>query len=115
MTQYFEEKSTQVTPEKLEAFGIEVFSRYGKAWELIEMLKAAEELAERELHGHITRMFYDSKAFICAFEVRDDELPPHTSELILSCLLNHISQFEWEEVVHHGGSLAASEQSDVIE
>lgn len=109
MTEYFEEKSTQVVPEKLEAFGIQVFSRYGKAWELIEMLKASEEMAERQVHGYIASMFYDSKACICSFEFSDEEPSPDTNEMILSCLLNHVSQFEWEGIVHHGGSLAASE------
>lgn len=102
---YSGEKSEQVAPGTLSAFGIKVQSRYGKAWELIEMLTLAQDLAEADLHTHIHEMFYDSKAFICSFELTDD-LPKAINDRILNLALNRISQFEFDGIVHHGNNLA---------
>jgi len=102
---YFGEKSEQVAPGTLSAFGIKLWSRYGKADELIEMLGFAQDLAEAELHGHVREMFYDSKAFICSFELTEG-LPQAVSDRILNLALNHISQFEFDGTVHHGNNLA---------
>jgi len=102
---YSGEKSEQVFPGTLTAFGIKVQSRYGKAWELIEMISLAQDLAEADLHIHIREMFYDSKAFICSFELAAD-LPQDANERILNLALNRISQFELDGIVHHGNSIA---------
>lgn len=65
MTDFFGEKSHQVEPEQLNAFGIKVWSRYGQVRELVEMLPFAEELAKQNIHYHIKEIFYNSKESLC--------------------------------------------------
>ena len=98
---YFDEKTTQVTPSTLVAFGIEIQSRYGKAWELAEMLNFMHDLARENLHGHVERVFYDSKANMCTFEI-PEVLTNEANQRILGFALEHISQFEFDDVVFHG-------------
>lgn len=102
---YFDEKSEQVTPDTLEAFGIKIQSRYGRARELREGLLFAEDLAEKGLHGFVLEVFFDSKADICSFSLGETDLFPQISQGILDCALEHISQFDWEGTVYHGKPL----------
>lgn len=97
---YFGEKSGQVFPGDLVAFGIKVWSRYGKAWELIEMLGLAQDLAEAGLHIHVRQMFYDSQAYICSFELSEG-LSDEDNERILSLALDRLDQFEFNGLVYH--------------
>ena len=102
---YFGEKSEQVAPGTLTAFGIKIWSRYGKAWELVEMLSLAQDLAEAGLHGHVREMFYDSKAYICSFELTGD-LSNGVNERILNLALERLDQFEFDGVVYHRNGMA---------
>lgn len=97
---YFEEKSVQVSPGTLMAFGIKVWSRYGKAWELIEMLGLAQDLAEAGLHIYVREMFYDSQACICSFEFSGD-IADEVSDRILNLALERVDQFEFKGIVYH--------------
>ena len=47
MKEFFGEKSQQIEPSALEAFGVMIHSRYGQAYELIELMSFAKLLAEK--------------------------------------------------------------------
>jgi hypothetical protein len=106
MIDFFDERTHQVQPSEFSSFGINITSRYGQAWELVELLNFTQELAEKKLHSFIDGIFYDSKADICTFSV-SKTLPKGISDAILKCALLHISQFEWEGIVHHGEPMYA--------
>lgn len=46
MTEYFDEKSEQISPRNITAFGINIESRYGKSQELVELIEFAHLVAE---------------------------------------------------------------------
>ncbi|TBW07888.1 hypothetical protein E0E52_10555 [Azotobacter chroococcum] len=71
---WFEEKAKQVSPAVVVAFGIELVSRYGKAGELREMLEFAEAVATERAERYVSKVFYDSKAGLCTFELVDGVL-----------------------------------------
>lgn len=66
---YFLEKAQQIEPSSLEAFGIKLSSRYGKAHELIEMIEFAKVIANDRGSQYIKEVFYDSKASMCRIEL----------------------------------------------
>ena len=49
MKEFFGEKSHQIEPSALEAFGVTIDSRYGQARELIELMNFAKLLAEKKV------------------------------------------------------------------
>ena len=109
MTDYFAEKSQQVEPSELVAFGITISSRYGDASELIEMMRFAEMVAQKKVSHYVRRVFYDTKANYCNIELdatvqRDDPV----ASAILDAATETISQFDWFGTVQHGGSLLKS-------
>lgn len=93
---YFEEKSFQVEPTVLKAFGIEIESRYGKSHELIEMLTFCEKLANNDLSG-IKKIFYDSKECICTFEFEFSFLSDNEEKLMIKLAKESITQFFWRD------------------
>ncbi|SFK45570.1 hypothetical protein [Azotobacter beijerinckii] len=97
---YFEEKAEQVSPAVVVAFGIELCSRYGKAAELREMLAFAEAVAIERAERYVSKVFYDSAANLCTFELADgvQRFDP------VGCVLweaadSTIEQFELFEVI----------------
>lgn len=72
---YFDEKSCQVEPFTLVAFGITICSRYGKADEIIEMLACCRRLAEGSLSQYVKELFYDSKGCTCRIICIDSIVP----------------------------------------
>lgn len=68
---FFEEKAEQVSPAQVVAFGIELHSRYGKVAELREMLAFAEAVATERAERYVGKVFYDSAANLCTFELRN--------------------------------------------
>ena len=104
---YFEEKADQVSPDTMIAFGIRINSRYGKAWQMSEMLKFTQALAERDLHACVESVFYDSKCDTCSFELSGNGITPAQEIAILACANLHISQFDWDGTIHHGEPMGA--------
>ncbi len=106
MKQYFEEKSQQVSPESLKAFGIEIFSRYGNADEIIEMINFSKLAAQNDIAHYVKRVFYDSKANLCTFEFVDSvkEYDP-VAEALKQAAMESIGQFDWFGTVGHGAPL----------
>lgn len=101
---WFDDKSEQVSPGTLKAFGIRIESRYGDAEELVEMLEFCGDAAVQELEQHIESIFYDSKANLCSFKVADG-LEPESAEAgrLLEIAHQRIRQFMWiDDNVHHG-------------
>src|SRR5262249_26547475 len=69
MKEFFGEKSLQIEPAALEAFGVPIESRYGQAHELIELMNFTELLAEKKVGHYVKQAFYDSKACMCTLEL----------------------------------------------
>jgi hypothetical protein len=104
MPDWFSEKSSQVEPGTLMAFGIEINSRYNHASEIIQMIQFAEECAKKNVEKHVERAFYDSKACICSFELdskvrRGDKI----AKAILMAASRTITQFMWFDDIRHAG------------
>lgn len=106
MSDWFGEKSSEIDPCTLTAFGIEISSRYGKMHELTEMMGFCGECARRKVENYVRKVFYDSKAAICTFEidpaVREDDA---VAAAIFAGASETISQFLWFDLVQHGGPL----------
>jgi hypothetical protein len=107
VTEYFGEKSHQVEPSVLTAFGIEISSRYGRAEEIRELLRFADLAAQSKVSHYVKRAFYDSKAPMCSLE-----LDPGVQEgdavasLIFEAASASIRLFDWFGLAQHGGELA---------
>ena len=103
---WFGEKDTQVSLGKFEAFGVSVWSRYGQATEIAEMLLFVRDVAWEGLEGVLEEVFYDSKACICTFEFAPDfDLKDRKAEIVFLCAKKHISQFIWGDYVHHSNAI----------
>ncbi len=99
---WFKENDTQVSLGKFQAFGVSIWSRYGNASELIEMLGFVRDVAWNGLEGILEEVFYDSKSCICTFEFAPGfELDDPRAEAILLSAKKHISQFIWRDFIEH--------------
>ncbi len=108
MIHYFEEKAQQVDVGAMKSFGIEIHSRYSKAWELAEMLNFTTELASENLHRYVQSVFYDSKANICFMEFNSNlEQGSDEAEAIKKCVKKTLIQFQFFDVIGHGEHLQA--------
>jgi len=107
MKDYFGEKSEQITPSVVVAFGIEIHSRYGRAAELIELMRFAELAAEKKVSHYVKRAFYDSKSGMCSLEldqsVQDGD---HVASALLEAATETIGYFLWFDAVQYGSDLA---------
>jgi len=101
---YFDEKIQQVEfKDGMKSFGIEIESRYEKAWEIAEMLNFTTNVAMHELHSYVESVYYDSKANICSFKLSSNlEQYSEAAEKIKLCARNTISQFEMFGYIDHG-------------
>ena len=106
MNDWFGEKSSQIEPCVLKAFGIEIFSRYGQSSELIQMMQFAEECAKRKVEHYVQKVFYDSKACMCSFEL-DDAVKEGdaVANAIHAAASETIGQYLWFDMVEHCGEL----------
>ena len=113
MNDYFGERSRQVEPGTLVAFGIEVTSRFGQAQELIELLDFAESAARKGVAHHVKKAYYNSRECMCDFtldpSVREGD---PVAALILEAALKCVCQFDWFGMVMHGGPLAWPARSE---
>lgn len=102
MSDYFDEKTDQVSTDSLIAFGIPIQSRYGKAGELADMLLFAREVALAGLEKRVTKVFYDSKACICSVTCDPPLIAGEDADVtLLAAAKKTISQFEWDGYVYH--------------
>lgn len=104
MTSFFDEKAQQVYPNRLDAFGISVESRHGKASELMEMMAFAQQAALAGVADTVKELWYDSNAAICSFTFSreltlDDPMEPALFEIAMKTL----SHFTWIDTDHHRG------------
>lgn len=102
MTDYFGEKTHQVIPESLIAFGMDISSRYGKAQELIQMIQFAQEACKQGVSNYVKSVFYDSKAGICTFELDPAvKAGDRVAEALWRAAKKTISQFDMLGSVGH--------------
>ena len=107
MTEYFEEKSPQVLPGSLVAFGVDITSRYGKANEIIEMINFSRIAAQNEVAHYVKSVFYDSKANFCTIElVESVKNGDPVAVALKQAALKAIGQFDWFGSVEHGAPFA---------
>ncbi len=96
MSDWFGEKSPQVNPHALVAFGIEVSSRHSQASELISMMKFAEKCALNNVEHYVKKVFCDSKACMYSIDldgaVRDGDPVATTIKSIAS---ENFGQYFW--------------------
>ncbi len=99
---WFGEKSTQINGT-IEAFGIPINSRYGKAKEIIEMINFCELLAVGMINDHVKSVFYDSKSSCATIELIDikETAHPEFFDIVFECAKDTISQFEWKDNIYH--------------
>lgn len=106
MTDYFDEKSQQVSPSSLDVFGIDISSRYGKANEIIEMINFSRLAAQSNVAHYVNNIFYDSKANLCTFELATSvKLGDPVANVLKIAALETIGQFDWFGYVEHGAPL----------
>ena len=105
---YFDEKSAEISVEDMTSFGIHIHTRYGKAWQMAEMLQFTTDVANLDLHRAIAKVFYDSKNDTCYFDLTDDQLPPEKNSAILECAKRRITQFEWDDCIYHGDPMGVA-------
>ncbi len=92
----FSDKGHQVSPATLDAFGIDISSRYGKCGEIIEMLRFAQAAATAAVAHYVKEIAYDSKASICAFELDESVLEGSEIERELFAIAKAtITHFFW--------------------
>jgi hypothetical protein len=92
----FDEKTMQVLPPSMVAFGIEICSRCGKCSELIELLEFSRAAVLASVAHYVNEAFYDSKASICNFEL--DSTVTRGSEIegvLFSVARATVSHFMW--------------------
>lgn len=97
---WFEEQVEQVSPAVVVAFGIELLSRHGKAAELREMLAFAEAVAAKQAERYVSKVFYDSAANLCSFELAEvvQQFDP-VGRVLWAAADSTIEQFEMFEVI----------------
>ena len=102
--EFFGEKSHQIQPSALEAFGD---SRYGQARELIELMNFVKLLAEKKVAHYVKRAFYNSKACMCTLELDPSvQQGDAVADAILEAATETIGQFDLFDTVHHGKPLS---------
>lgn len=102
MKDYFEEKTRQIEPGDITAFGIPLSSRYAKATDMAEMLMFVHKVASAGLHHHVESVSYDTKACLCVIYLHDEELWfGEAGKQIRTYAKETISQFQWHGTVGH--------------
>lgn len=93
---YFGEKSFQVQPGDLVAFGVRISSRYHRADEIIDMLRFAGQLAERDVAHYVVSVFCDSQACVFSFELADAVIEGDpVADAIFAAARETLSAFMW--------------------
>ena len=106
MINWLDFEKEQLSVSKIHAFDIQLWSRYSKAWEMIEMLNFVNKIAYGKLEYLITEVFYDSKSNICTFTFVDEfQNGSENESKILQIAKTTISQFLWFDEIYHGDFL----------
>jgi len=99
-------REPNVSVDSLNAYGIDICTRHGKAYELAEMLNFCVAIAKKDLQNRVTSLFYDSNSCCCNFELCPSvEQFDDVAEEILNTALETIGQFEWFGTIEHGAPL----------
>lgn len=94
---------SQVVPCGAVAFGIQVDSRHGLAWELAELLQFAQALAERDVERYVVSALYDSNANLCEIELAPNvRVTDPVGLVIREAAAETLTQFNWNDQVMHG-------------
>lgn len=94
---WFGEKTDQVEPNSITAFGIKCSSRYSKARELTDMLNFCEECTRKGVNIYITRLFYDSKSCLCNIDYDNDQArKDHVQDIIRDIADNTLEQHDMD-------------------
>jgi len=103
MKDWFAEKTQQLNPSEVIAFGVTLSSRHGKVYEMMEMLKFAELIAQDKIAHCVEELSYDSKACVCTFvlaaSVKKGDV---VANKLFETAKKAISQFEWFGIIEHG-------------
>ncbi len=103
MDKWFEEKSSQVSPSSVLAFGITLSSRYGHVDELIEMMEFAKLCAVKKVENYVKSVFYNSKSGQCSFELDPSvQQGDSVAEILYGVALETIGYFDWFDSVEYG-------------
>lgn len=101
-------RESTVSEDALSAYGIEICTRHGKAYELAEMLNFCVAIAKKGLQSRVSRLFYDSNSCCCTFELCPSvEQHDEVGREIQATALATIGQFEWFGYIEHGAPLEA--------
>lgn len=110
MKDFFGEKSIQIEPCEIMAFGIRLSSRYGKADEIIEMIKFAKSAAMCDVAYCVKAVSYDSQSQCCFFTLAPSVDPyGELAGKIHSVAEKTIRQFDLFNMVYYGADLLAEE------
>ncbi len=106
MNDYFGEKSRQVEPSALTAFGIEISSRYAQAHELIELMQFAKLAASKKVAHYIKSAWYDSKSGCCTLELDPSvQKGDAVASAVYDAAIESIGYFDWFGSPEYGGAL----------
>src|SRR5437879_3439244 len=98
MVNYFEEKTSQIEPGVLTAFGMVISSRYNNAAELIELIEFARLVAEKKVTPYVKQAWYNSKASLCTIELDSSvHEGDAVADAILEAATETLTQFDWFE------------------
>jgi hypothetical protein len=102
MNDFFDEKSRQIEPAAMQAFGIMISSRHAKAKEIIEMISFCRLLAAEEVSG-VKNLFYDSNSDCCFIEC-DAQIASDSANAkqIESVANRSLAQYELFGTIGHG-------------
>lgn len=103
MDDYTDMPIQEITPEKLVVLDVEIWSRHGYLYEMLEMINFVKYLNEDNITKHVKTVFYDSKVSICYFDLDEKvEQDQALANRVLFAAKNTISQFNWFDCIDHG-------------
>lgn len=102
---HWNDSKSQLSEGSLTAFGIPISTRHFKAHEMAEMLNFCRKVAAMGLETSVARVFYDSGACLCTFELREVEPYGNLDKALFDIAEQTIGQFEWNGTVYHGAFL----------
>lgn len=99
-------RESNVSVDSMNAYGIDICTRHGKANELAEMLSFCVAIASVGLQSRVTSLFYDSNSCCCTIELCPSvEQFDDAADAIEKAALKTIGQFEWFGTIRHGAPL----------
>jgi hypothetical protein len=101
-----DERVFQLEPGTITAFGIRLVSRRAQAQEMLELIEFAMACADAGVNHFVTEAFYDSRQSCCRFLLSAalQGAGASAARAVFDAARQTISQFLWEEGIHHGRS-----------